>query len=40
MVLLYCQVQEVVKMMEMELGEEWIFHKHCKVIGLSTLCLH
>ncbi|XP_058205340.1 protein CHROMOSOME TRANSMISSION FIDELITY 7 [Rhododendron vialii] len=25
------KVQEVVKMMEMELGEEWIFHKHCKV---------
>ncbi|XAR51148.1 hypothetical protein NMG60_11005698 [Bertholletia excelsa] len=25
------KVQEVVKMMEMELGEGWIFHKNCKV---------
>ncbi|CAL5431975.1 unnamed protein product [Camellia sinensis] len=25
------KVREVVKMMEMELGDEWIFHKHCKV---------
>ncbi|KFK29726.1 hypothetical protein AALP_AA7G170500, partial [Arabis alpina] len=25
------KVQEVVKMMEVELGEDWIIHKHCKV---------
>ncbi|KAG2319477.1 hypothetical protein Bca52824_012690 [Brassica carinata] len=25
------KVQEVVKMMEVELGEDWILHKHCKV---------
>ncbi|KAI3738495.1 hypothetical protein L2E82_28529 [Cichorium intybus] len=25
------KVQEVIKMMEMELGDGWIFHKHCKV---------
>ncbi|KAI3512050.1 hypothetical protein L1887_19213 [Cichorium endivia] len=25
------KVQDVIKMMEMELGDGWIFHKHCKV---------
>ncbi|KAG7597662.1 N-acetyltransferase ESCO acetyl-transferase domain [Arabidopsis suecica] len=25
------KVQEVVKMMEVELGEDWILHQHCKV---------
>ncbi|CAH1441819.1 unnamed protein product [Lactuca virosa] len=25
------KVEEVIKMMEMELGDGWIFHKHCKV---------
>ncbi|KAL4560623.1 hypothetical protein LXL04_032776 [Taraxacum kok-saghyz] len=25
------KVQEVIKMMEMDLGDGWIFHKHCKV---------
>ncbi|KAJ0681112.1 hypothetical protein HanPI659440_Chr16g0632061 [Helianthus annuus] len=24
-------VEEVIKMMEMDLGDGWIFHKHCKV---------
>ncbi|CAH8387435.1 unnamed protein product [Eruca vesicaria subsp. sativa] len=28
------KVQEVVKMMEVELGEDWILHKHCKVVYL------
>lgn len=28
---LHFQVQEVVKMMEVELGEGWILHKRCKV---------
>ncbi|KAF5814422.1 hypothetical protein HanRHA438_Chr03g0121871 [Helianthus annuus] len=25
------KVEEVIKMMEMDLGDGWIFHKHCKV---------
>ncbi|KAG7592343.1 Acyl-CoA N-acyltransferase [Arabidopsis thaliana x Arabidopsis arenosa] len=31
------KVQEVVKMMEVELGEDWILHQHCKVyLFIST----
>ncbi|CAH2077371.1 unnamed protein product [Thlaspi arvense] len=30
------KVQEVVKMMEVELGEDWILHQHCKVYLLVT----
>ncbi|KAJ0247428.1 Protein CHROMOSOME TRANSMISSION FIDELITY 7 [Hirschfeldia incana] len=30
------KVQEVVKMMEVELGEDWILHKHCKVYLLVS----
>ncbi|CAA7015238.1 unnamed protein product [Microthlaspi erraticum] len=30
------KVQEVVKMMEVELGEDWIIHKHCKVYLLVS----
>ncbi|KAL3536034.1 hypothetical protein ACH5RR_004495 [Cinchona calisaya] len=38
------KVREVVEMMEMELGDGWIFHKHCKVYlfvssGRITGCL-
>ncbi|KAM7499952.1 hypothetical protein LguiA_024366 [Lonicera macranthoides] len=29
------KVQEVVKIMEMEIGDGWIFHKQCKVQNLS-----
>ncbi|MFS7930371.1 hypothetical protein Hanom_Chr04g00343521 [Helianthus anomalus] len=31
-------VEEVIKMMEMELGDGWIFHKDCKV-PISTIFL-
>ncbi|MFS7908335.1 putative N-acetyltransferase Eco1/Protein CHROMOSOME TRANSMISSION FIDELITY 7 [Helianthus anomalus] len=32
------KVEEVIKMMEMELGDGWIFHKDCKV-PISTIFL-
>ncbi|KAJ0837375.1 putative N-acetyltransferase ESCO, zinc-finger [Helianthus annuus] len=32
------KVEEVIKMMEMELGDGWIFHKDCKV-SISTIFL-
>jgi hypothetical protein len=32
---LYWQVEEVVKMMETELGSGWIYHKSCKVISID-----
>ncbi|KAL0698160.1 hypothetical protein Bca4012_054282 [Brassica carinata] len=35
-VALHLKVQEVVKMMEVELGEDWILHKHCKVYLLVS----
>ena len=35
----YWQVHEVVKMMEIELGDGWIFHKNCKVINIKFYCL-
>ena len=33
------QVQEAVKMMEVVLGEDWILHKHCKVMSSFSLYL-
>ena len=37
MKLLFKQAEEVVKMMEIELGSGWIGHQHCKV---HTVLLH
>jgi hypothetical protein len=37
MKLLFEQAEEVVKMMEIELGSGWIGHQHCKV---HTVLLH